>query len=113
MIDVCPLDPLADPVRDARAIVAELKRYDPQLHRKPRWLVLNKIDLIQTDERDALLSGIRRRLRSKAPAFAISAATGEGCRELMWAIQRFLFSDAPDAATTTAGDPRFSGEGGR
>jgi GTP-binding protein len=108
VIDVCPLDPQADPVRDARAIVAELKRYDPQLHRKPRWLVFNKIDLVPAVERDALLGSIRRKLRSKAPSFAISAATGEGCRELMWAIQRFMFSDEPEAGVALEGDPRFA-----
>jgi hypothetical protein len=51
---------------------------------------------------------MRRRLRSKAPAFAISAATGEGCRELMWAVQRFLF-DKPAQAEQSV-DPRFAQE---
>jgi GTPase len=46
VIDICPPESHADPVRDARAIVAELKSYDPALHRKPRWLVFNKIDLL-------------------------------------------------------------------
>jgi len=109
VIDVCPVDPGADPVRDARAIVAELKRYDPALQRKPRWLVFNKIDLVPEEDRAALIAGLRRRLRSSAPAFAISAATGLGCRELMWAIQRFL-SDRTAAGKTEVGDPRFAAE---
>ena len=113
VIDVQPLEPAADPVRDARALVAELKRYDSQLHRKPRWLVFNKIDLIPAAERSALIAGLKRRLRSSAPAFAISAATGEGCRELMWAVQRFLF-DSPQAEQTIATtDPRLAAEVGK
>jgi GTP-binding protein len=46
VIDVAPLSENADPVRDAKAIVAELRKYDESLYRKPRWLVLNKIDLV-------------------------------------------------------------------
>ncbi len=58
-----------DAVRGARAIVAELRKYDEKLYRKPRWFVLNKIDLVPADERDALLHEFRRRLRTKAPIF--------------------------------------------
>lgn len=108
VIDVCPSDPEADPVRDARALVAELKRYDPALHRKPRWLVFNKIDLVPVEERDAVVARIRRGLRSKAPSFAISAATGEGCRDLMWAVQRFLFDPSAESVEVPATDPRFA-----
>jgi GTP-binding protein len=106
VVDVAPTDPDADPVADARAIVAELRKYDPTLHRKPRWLVLNKIDLVPPDERTARVEAIRRRLRTRAPVFAISAATGEGCRELMWAVQRFLFEGKRAAEATN--DPRFA-----
>lgn len=117
VIDVAALDAEADPVRDARAIVAELKRYDLALYRKPRWLVFNKIDLLPAQERQARIDGIRRRLRSKAPAFAISAATGEGCRELMWAVQRFLFASVDAGAeaqsTPLADDVRFAAGRGR
>jgi GTPase len=108
VIDICPPESDAEPVRDARAIVAELKRYDPALHRKPRWLVFNKIDLLPEGERAKVIDAMRRRLRSKAPAFAISAATGEGCRELMWAVQRFLFGD--QVVTEQPVDARFSTE---
>lgn len=113
VIDVQPLEPAADPVRDARALVAELKRYDSQLHRKPRWLVFNKIDLIPVADRARLIAGLKRRLRSSAPAFAISAATGEGCRELMWAVQRFLFDATPAEQTPAPADPRFAAEEGK
>ncbi len=53
MVDLAPLDDTADPVHDARAIVKELAKYDPELAAKPRWLVLNKIDMIPEEERKA------------------------------------------------------------
>jgi len=90
VVDVAPFDPDADPVKDARAIVAELKKYDTALWRKPRWLVLNKMDVVPAEAREKTVSEIVRRLRWKQPHFAISAATGEGCRELCYAIMQFL-----------------------
>jgi GTP-binding protein len=97
VIDVAPLDTDVDPVAQARAIAAELGKYDPVLKRRPRWFVLNKMDLVPLEERAALMDGLRRRLRTKAPMYTISAATGEGCRDLMWAVQRFLEEHpAPD-----------------
>jgi GTP-binding protein len=89
LVDCCPVDG-SDPVHAVRAIVAELRKYDERLYRKPRWLVLNKIDLVAADERATLIAEFRRRTRSKGPVFAISAATGEGCRELCADVARFL-----------------------
>jgi GTPase len=89
VIDVMPVDG-GDPVREARAIVNELKQYDASLHRKPRWIVLNKMDLIAPDERSALAASFQRRLRTSAPVYAVSAVSGEGCRELVQAVQNFL-----------------------
>jgi GTP-binding protein len=90
IVDVAPADPRTDPVREVRAIAAELKRYDAALHRKPRWLVLNKADLLPAEERDRTVSEFARRLRWKGPLFVVSAATGEGCRELCFKIMAFL-----------------------
>lgn len=105
MIDAAPLDAREDPVRQARALVAELKQYDPTLFRKPRWLVFNKIDLIDPAERDRLAAELRRRLRTKAPVFFVSAATGEGCRALMLAVHRYL-SESKAAARPGGRAPR-------
>ena len=90
LVDIAPVDPRSDPVREARAIAAELKHYDPALHRKPRWLVLNKADLLPAGERERAVREFARRLRWKEPIFLISAATGEGCRELCFKIMAFL-----------------------
>ena len=90
VIDVAPLDSEMDPVGQARALVAELRKFDSGLGRKPRWFVFNKIDLIDAPRRERLAAEFRRRLRTKAPMFFVSAATGEGCRELMVAVHRHL-----------------------
>ncbi|MGA7985273.1 MAG: GTPase ObgE [Burkholderiales bacterium] len=88
LVDIAPLDEGADPVRDARAIVKELQKYDEGLYRKPRWLVFNKIDLV-TDA-DVRIRRMLRALRWKGPWFAVSALTGAGCREASAAAYRFL-----------------------
>ena len=78
VVDAAPLDEAVDPVEQVRAIEKELEKFDATLLERPRWLVLNKIDLIAEDERDARLAKIVKRLKWKAPWFAVSAATGEG-----------------------------------
>jgi len=83
VVDLVPFDDAVDPVKQARAIVAELKKYDPALHAKPRWLVLNKIDMLQPDERAARVSDFVRRLRWKGPVFAVSALAREGLEPLL------------------------------
>ncbi len=86
LVDVAPLSPDADPVRDARAIIAELRKYDDALYRKPRWLVLNKIDLLPEEDREKTAKEIVRRLRWRGPVFSLSAMTGEGCQALVYAV---------------------------
>ena len=91
LVDLAPFDLATDPVAEARAIVAELKKYDKALHAKPRWLVLNKTDLIEsTAERDRRVKEVVRRLRLKGPVYSISAITGEGCRNLCRVAGEFL-----------------------
>ncbi len=106
LIDVAPLDEDADPVTDARAIVAELRKYDEALYKKPRWLVLNKIDLLPEEMREKTTKDIVRRLRWKGRVFAISAISGNGCPVLVQEIMRHLESLAPDrhAAIDTSVD---------
>ena len=71
------------PVAQARAIIKELKTYDAKLHAKPRWLVLNKIDMLPAEEREAKVKDFVRRLRWKGPVFAISALAREGLDALI------------------------------
>jgi len=83
VVDVAPLDDSVDPVVQARAVLGELRKYDEVLYRKPRWLVLNKVDLVPGSERDALVRAIVRRLRWKGPVFAVSAVAHEGLSALL------------------------------
>jgi GTPase len=99
LVDMLPPDPDADPVRDARSIVDELKKFDKNLAKKPRWLVINKRDLMPDEEAEALAADIARRLRYRGPRFLISAATGRGTRELADALMRFLEQRTAAAAT--------------
>jgi GTP-binding protein len=77
-----------DAVAGARAIAAELKKYDAALHRKPRWLVFNKIDAV--NDADKRVQRLLRELRWKRSWFAISALSGEGCDALTKAVAREL-----------------------
>jgi GTP-binding protein len=90
IVDLLPPDPEADPVRDARAIVSELKKFNRELAGKPRWLVINKRDLLPDAEAEARAADIARRLRYRGPHFLISAATNRGTRELAEALMKFL-----------------------
>jgi GTP-binding protein len=86
IVDIAPFDEGADPARDAKAIILELKKYDASLHRKPRWLVFNKIDL--AEDADKRIASVLRSLRWKRPWFKVSAITGEGCEQVCHAIAR-------------------------
>jgi len=77
-------------VHDARSIVHELEKYDPALFAKPRWLVLNKLDLIPEDERAGRVQAFLDAYKPEGPVFRISAINGEGCVPLTWAIADFL-----------------------
>jgi GTP-binding protein len=97
LVDIAPPDPDADPVKDARAIVAELRKFSQDLALKPRWLVLNKRDLLPPAEAEVRARDIVRRLRYRGPQFLISGATGEGTRPLCDAVMTFL--EETDRAT--------------
>jgi GTP-binding protein len=103
VVDLAPLDGACDPVADARAIVKELKRYDPALAEKPRWLVLNKLDLIPESERDQRVAAFVKTYRWKGPVFPIAAINGEGCKPLVYAIAEWLSQHpvAQSAAVTS------------
>ncbi len=117
MVDAAPFDENVDPVEQVRAIERELLRYDPDLAAKPRWLVLNKVDMLDPAQRDAALKSIVRRLKWKGPSFALSALTREGCEPLIRAIYEHVALSRnppePDADPRfdrpAADDPRFAG----
>ena len=101
LVDLAPFDG-ADPVAQARAIVKELKAYDPALHAKPRWIVLNKLDMVPAEEREARVKDFVRRLRWKGPVFGVSALARDGLEALVRAAYqhvatvRRVAAEAPD-----------------
>ena len=90
LVDIAPVDPAVDPVKEVRAIVGELKKFSADLVQKPRWLLLNKSDLLPPEEAAARAKDIVRRLRFKGPHFLISGATGAGTADLVQAVMTFL-----------------------
>jgi GTP-binding protein len=104
LVDLAPFDAETDPVAEAKAIVEELRKYDEDLHQKPRWLVLNKVDMIPEDEREervkAFLEAYGWDAGEQNPyadfeplkprLFVIAGLTGEGCRDLTYAIMDYL-----------------------
>jgi GTP-binding protein len=89
-VDIAPYDQTVDPVREAKAIVEELRKYDESLYEKPRWLVLNKADLLSGQDREKVCRKFLRKLGWEGKSFIISAITGEGCKELTYAIMDYL-----------------------
>ena len=90
LVDLAPFDPEADPVADAKAIVEELRKYDEALYNKPRWLALNKLDLIPEEERAERVAAFLEAYGPVERHFEISALKSEGTRELIFALQDFL-----------------------
>ena len=117
ILDVSSLDPdedvVAKAVGEARAIVEELRLYSEELYAKPRWLVLNKLDMV--DNAEELKTRLLEELAWEGPVFSISALTGAGTQELVLKIQdwldkqRIAEQEAQDRAAGTFihDDPRF------
>ncbi|MEY3675150.1 MAG: GTPase ObgE [Pseudomonadota bacterium] len=108
MVDLAPFDDAVDPVAQAKAIVLELKKYDPALYAKPRWLVLNKLDMVPAEERAARVKDFVKRFKYKGPVFEISALNREGCEGLVRAVFDHLQAQFKSTQVEEAPDPRFA-----
>jgi GTP-binding protein len=109
IVDIAPFDDSVDPVAQARAIVAELQKYDPALAAKPRWLVLNKMDMVNEADRSRRSKDFVRRLRWKGPVFEISALARQGLDPLLHAIYEHVA--ATRVPLVELPDERFGDEG--
>ncbi len=109
VVDLAPFDEGVDPVKQAKAIVNELKIYDQTLYDKPRWLVLNKLDMIPAEERVAKVVNFVKRYGWKGPVFQISALTREGCEHLVQTIYKHVSSMQEHHEEI---DIRFEADGG-
>jgi GTP-binding protein len=108
VVDVAPIDPAVDPIRQAKSVLAELRKYDESLYRKPRWLVLNKIDMVAPGERDGLVREVTRRMRWRGRVFLVSALAREGLTPLVEATWAHL--QAARAPAIEVADVRFASD---
>ena len=90
IVDIAPLDPDADPAAAVRAIATELRKFSAELADMPRWLVINKIDLLNDEDFSAARDKLLGDLAWEDRVFALSAVTGEGTKALAQAIMREL-----------------------
>ena len=110
IVDVAPFDEGVDPVAQAKSIVAELKKYDTALYNKPRWLVLNKLDMVPAEKREALVKDFVKRYKYKGPVFEISALTREGCEPLIKSIYQHIKAQQIQEQAPVYVDPRFKAQ---
>ncbi|MEO7431568.1 MAG: Obg family GTPase CgtA [Dokdonella sp.] len=90
VVDLAPMDGISDPAAEIRAIEKELKGFDPELLKRPRWLVFNKVDLLPPEDREKAAKAIVRKLKWKHPWYLVSAIAREGTWPLCLDIQRFF-----------------------
>ncbi len=102
LVDVAPADG-HDPADDVRQVEAEITRWSQDLARKPRWLVLNKSDLLSPEELAARRRSLVEALDWRGPVFTVSAVTGAGTRDLVQAVMNFLEADDAQPGSVGAG----------
>jgi GTP-binding protein len=93
VVDACPADGEVAPAAGVRAIERELAAYSAELGSQPRWLVVNKLDLLPAEARRERAEALAAELEWQAPVFGISAVTGEGTAELVRAVMTELSGD--------------------
>jgi GTP-binding protein len=90
LVDIAPFHEDVDPAAEVKALAAELKKYDPALAKKPRWLVMNKADLLDPAEAKRRAAALVKKLRWTKPWFVIAGINGQGCRELTFKVMEFM-----------------------
>ena len=104
LVDLAPMEGgvEASPAEQVRAIEHELRKYDPAMLEKPRWLVLNKADLMFEDEARAKADEVVRELGWTQPWYLVSAIGREGTWPIMLAVQAFFDRLREEAAERDA-----------
>jgi GTPase len=90
LVDIAPMDDSIDPAEEVRKITAELEKYSPDLAERERWLVLNKVDLLDGDEVESRKQRLLTELDWEGPVFTMSAVSGEGTKELVYKLMEHL-----------------------
>lgn len=107
VVDMAPFDDTVDAVIQAKGILTELKQYDEKLYKKPRWLVLNKMDMVPEGDKAKVVAEFVKRLRYRGPVFEISALTRSGCEPLIRAVYQHLKAASDKELPNPDIDPRF------
>ncbi|WP_430389157.1 Obg family GTPase CgtA [Dyella sp. 20L07] len=113
VVDIAPIDG-ADPVEQVHAIEQELAKFDPELLERPRWLVLNKADVLPEGERQAIAEEIVSRLEWTQPWFLVSAIARENTLPVCQKVWRFLEAEHMarlERDDMAPGDVRLRGDG--
>jgi GTP-binding protein len=105
LVDIAPIDPATDPADEVKAIAAELVRFSAELAEKPRWLVINKIDLLDEEDLAVAREMLLESLAWEGPVFEVSAATGQGTEALGQAVMREFELMVEEEGVDEAFDP--------
>ncbi|WP_145539395.1 Obg family GTPase CgtA [Yersinia kristensenii] len=97
LVDLAPVDE-SDPVQNAKVIINELQQYSENLAKKPRWLVFNKIDLLDPEEAEARAKAIVEALGWEDKYYMISAANRDNVNALCWDVMNFINSQPKEMA---------------
>ena len=89
LVDVAPIDE-KDPVDVVETIADELEQFSPSLAARERWLILNKVDLVNADERDVFIDALKEAFNWPHPVHVISGVTGDGCELLAYNLMTRL-----------------------
>src|SRR5476649_235982 len=101
LIDIAPIDE-SDPIENAKVIINELQQYNAKLAEKPRWLVFNKVDLIEKEEGETRAKEIAEALGWEGNYYLISAANREGVNALCWDVMKFINENPKHMAVEAA-----------
>ena len=111
LVDMAPIDG-SNPVEQVRAIEHELEKFNPELLERPRWLVMNKSDVLAEDERQAAAQAIVDELGWNQPWFVISAIARDNTLEVCQRVQKFFEAEQQVSEERTEmlpGDVRLRG----
>ncbi|MFW2371870.1 MAG: Obg family GTPase CgtA [Gammaproteobacteria bacterium] len=97
IIDIAPFDQ-SDPVDSANKILHELEKFNPAMLDEPRWLVLNKTDLLPKEDAEVVCRHIVEQLQWTGPVYEISAISADGTKELIFDIMNYLEENDEDAS---------------
>ena len=114
LVDIAPMDyegSAVSPVEQVRAIEHELRKYDPAMLEKPRWLVLNKADLMFEDEAREAAEKLVAELGWTGPWYLVSALGREGTWPIMLAVQTFFDRLREEELETAANEAAASANG--